>query len=583
MTLALLPETPARAGDEDIKSELLLRFKPGVNERSKRKVLTSLGLGVEDEIRQIGVIVVSVPKSTLHRVKSALSRDPSVDFVEVNERIPPSLIPNDYQYGPSGGQPYYLNEIRAPEAWDISIGSKDIVIAILDSGVGPHPDLDAKLLQGYNFYNNNTDTMDVCGHGTIVAGAAAAITNNGVGIAAIGWQSSILPVRVTYPNGYTDYSLLAKGLVYAADRGARVANISFQIFGGSALSSAAKYFMDKGGLVVAASGNTKSYCGDPDNPYIISVGGTMPGNDIWGRQWDGCSTYGPFVDLAAPTIAIYSTTIDPASPGGYNYYSGTSLSAALTAGLISLVFSVNPSLSPAQVEWIIKSTAVDLGEPGRDDYFGWGKIDAYAALKVITDSYKGLTSSTYKDFTPPTVAIIYPEDGAAVSGEVIVRVNASDDVSISRVELYKDGLLYAVDFDAPYEFYWDTAGDPDGHHTLLAKAYDASNNVGGSEQVTVYVVNHWAPITVSIVHPSDGSRVSGTITLSASASGGAGIGRVEFYVDDKLKGTVYSQPYEYRWNTKSVKDGWHTIKARAYDLLGKCAEASIRVIVSNRR
>jgi hypothetical protein len=170
-----------------------------------------------------------------------------------------------------------------------------------------------------------------------------------------------------------------------------------------------------------------------------------------------------------------------------------------------------------------------------------------------------------------------------VSGEVVVGVDASDDVSISKVELYKDGVLYATDFEAPFEFYWDTADDLDGLHTLSAKAYDPSNNVAESKPVRVYVANHSTPIVVSIGYPSDGSTVSGTIGISAFASGGLGIAKVEFYIDDKLRNTDRSQPYEYRWKTKSVKDGWHTIRVRAYDSMGNYAEASVRVIVSNRR
>jgi hypothetical protein len=573
MTLALLPETPARAGDEDVQGELLLRFKPGAGERAKKKVLTSLGLKAKDEIRQIGVITVSVPKGALHRVKSALSRDPSVDFVEVNEEVPPLAFPNDQYYELQ----WHLQKISAEGAWDISLGDPSIVVAVLDTGVDPnHPELAEKLLEGYNAYDDSGDAMDDVGHGTMVAGVVGAVTNNGLGIAAIGWRISILPVKVNYPGvGGTTYSLLAKGLVYAADRGAKVANLSWQIFNGSALASAAKYFVEKGGLVVAGAGNTGKYEGYEDSPYIVSVGATDRGDAL-----ASFSSYGPYIDLSAPGVGIFTTITGKQATSydyAYGYASGTSLSAPLTAGLAALIFSANPSLSPAQVERVLESTAVDLGEPGYDIYFGWGRIDAYEALRMAVGA------EPYDDHSPPTVAIIQPSDGAMVSGEVVVGVDASDDVSISKVELYKDGVLYATDLEAPFEFYWDTTDDPDGLHTLSAKAYDSSNNVAESKPVRVYVANHWTPIFVDIAYPLDGSKVSGTITISASASGGLGITKVEFYIDDRLKSTDCSQPYEYRWRTKSVKDGWHTIGVRAYDSIGNYAEASVRVLVSNRR
>ena len=354
------------------KSELLLRFKPGACERSKEEILTSFGLEVVDEISQIKVLVVSLPEDALLRVKSALSRNPMIDFVKENLKLSPSAIPNDEYYGFQ----WHLKKVGAPDAWDISSGDPSVVVAVLDSGVDlEHPDLAGKVLPGYNFYDNNYDVKDVSGHGTAVAGVAAAATNNSVGVAAIGWHCSILPIRVTDPNGYTSYSLLAKGLTYAADRGAKVAVVSFGIFGGQSLSSAAKYFMDKGGLVVASGGNTGSYCDDPDNPYIVSVSGTTSDDRSWG-------TYGPYVDLSAPCSAIYTTI----NGGGYGNVGGTSFSAPLTAGLIGLIFSASPSLAPNQVEQILKSTAVDLGDPGYDVYYGWGRINASKALKATVGS-----------------------------------------------------------------------------------------------------------------------------------------------------------------------------------------------------
>jgi len=547
------------------RSELLLRFKPGANEGSKGKILASLGLEIIDEIPQIKVLVVSIPENALLYVKSALSCNPVIDFVEENLLIPLESIPNDSYYSFQ----WHLSKIQAPNAWDTSVGNPNVIIAILDSGIDHnHPDLSARIIPGWNFYDNNDNTADVSGHGTAVAGVAAAITNNTIGVAAIAWQSSILPVRVTDTNGYTSYSLLAKGLVYAADRGAKTATVSFRIFNGTALTSAAKYFVDKGGLVVSAGGNTGKCEDYTDNPYIISVSGTTSDDKSWG-------SYGPYIDLSAPCSAIYTTI----NGWGYGNVGGTSFSAPLTAGLIGLIFSANPSLTPQQVEQILESTAVDLGASGYDIYYGWGRINASGALRVAN----GVTPP--KDTTPPTVTITSPSNGSTVSDGITVSVDANDNVAVSKVELYKDGTLLATDVTSPWRFYWNTLSDSNGPHILVAKAYDTSSIVGESTPVTVNVCNtvDTTPPTTSINSPQDGAKVKGFVSVSVLATDSSGISKVDFYIDGLLKTSVYTAPYVYTWNSKSVKDGLHTITVRAYDSFNNWYPKSISVYVFNKK
>jgi hypothetical protein len=483
ITLTAFPINHAFGGSS--KSELLLRFKPGACEQSKVNTLTSLGLEIVDEIPQIEVLVVSVPQETLLRVKSALSHNPMIDFVEENLKISMAETPNDKYYGLQ----WHLQKISAPGAWDITLGQPNVTVAVLDTGVDPdHPDLSAKLLGGYNAYDDSTNVTDDCCHGTMVAGAVGAVTNNSLGIAAIGWQIPILPIKVNNPGtGYSTYSLLAKGLTYAADKGAKVASMSWQIFNGTALTSAAKYFVDKGGLVVAAAGNTGKYEDYMDNPYIISVAATNSSDGL-----ASFSSYGPYVDVVAPGVNIFTTIIGKQATSydyAYGYASGTSLSTPITAGLAALIFSANPSLAPNQVEQILKSTAVDLGDPGYDVYYGWGRINASKALKAAVGAPPPPPPLPPNDTTPPNMTITYPTSGATVTGNITVAVSASDNVAVSKVELYKDSGLFAVDYSAPYAFCWNTNTDTNDAHTLLAKAYDTSNNVGASKPVTVNVSN----------------------------------------------------------------------------------------------
>jgi len=552
---------------------LMVRFKPGVDNEGREVILNLLGARVVDEIQPIGVLIISVPSRSLSIVRRILAYySPLIDFIEEDKAVLSSLTPNDPYYSSE----WHLQKINAPGAWDISTGSSSIIVAVLDSGVDPsHPDLKDRLVQGYNFYDNNYDTSDVYGHGTKVAGVIAAATNNGIGVASVGWSASIMPIRVTDASGYALVSLISKGLIYAADNGARVAVLSFQIFGGGSITSAAKYFFEKGGLIFAAGGNTGAYVGDPDNPYIISVSATSNADSI-----ASFSTYGPFIDLSAPGVSIYTTV----KGGGYGAVSGTSFSAPIAAGVAALIFSANPSLSPSDVELILKSTAVDLGDPGPDMYYGWGRIDASAALKATLPN----SPPAQVDVTPPSVKITYPQDGATLSGSVTVKVDASDDGGVSRVELYINNNLFAIDSDPPYEFYWDTTKYSAGTCELKAKAYDISGNVGISSpiKVSISAVNTQPAqtINVKILSPHDGATISKTVYVQASVTSNAKIRRVELYVDNKLVSASTSQKsiYSFRLNTKLYKNGQHTITVKAYDSQGNSACASITIYISNR-
>jgi len=146
-----------------------------------------------------------------------------VRFVEFDGIGQPSLTPND----PSLGSQYYLTTIGAPAAWDVADGT-GIKVAVCDTGVdGTHPDLVTKMLPGYNFFDNNTDSSDIFGHGTAVAGVVAAAANNAVGIAGVGYNAQIIPVRVCGPDGYANWSTVATAIRWAADQGAKVVNLSF--------------------------------------------------------------------------------------------------------------------------------------------------------------------------------------------------------------------------------------------------------------------------------------------------------------------------------------------------------------------
>jgi subtilisin family serine protease len=235
-----------------------------------------------------------------------------------------------------------------------------------------HPDLAGTLVPGWNFHGNNEDTSDVNGHGTLVAGAAAAAGNNGIGVAGVAMQSRIMPVRVADAGGYAYYSTIASALTWAVDSGARVMNVSFGgVAASSAIRSAARYVGSRGGVVVAAAGNCGCPDPTPENPYIISAGATTSSDVV--ASW---SSRGAHVDVAAPGTAIRTT----ARGGSYRTVSGTSFASSITAGVIALMMAANPTLSPAELEALLKASADDLGEPGWDPQYGHGRVDAEQAV-----------------------------------------------------------------------------------------------------------------------------------------------------------------------------------------------------------
>ena len=230
-----------------VPGRILLKFRAGTSDAHARGLLASYGARTANKLSGIDVRVVELPPSAVeeHFVQT-FSAFPEVEFAELDRVVEPSdVTPNDPWFA---NWEWHLNKIQAPAAWSVTTGSSNIIIAILDTGVdGAHEDLAPKLVGGWNFFDGNSDTRDVYGHGTMVAGTAAAASNNAMGVASVAWGSRIMPLRVSAPDGTANYSTVANALKWAADHGARVANISYRMSGSSAVASAAQYFQSKGG------------------------------------------------------------------------------------------------------------------------------------------------------------------------------------------------------------------------------------------------------------------------------------------------------------------------------------------------
>ena len=173
-----------------VKDRLLVKFKDFVSENQKNGILKQNNAIQTDEISQIDVLILNVPENALEKIQSALSKNPNVEYVEKDWILETTQIPNDPNYS----NQWHLSKISANIAWDSTTGNS-APIAILDTGIdSSHPDLSGKIQNGWNFYNNNSDLTDSCGHGTKVAGAAAASSNNNIGVTGVAWINPIIPI-----------------------------------------------------------------------------------------------------------------------------------------------------------------------------------------------------------------------------------------------------------------------------------------------------------------------------------------------------------------------------------------------------
>jgi hypothetical protein len=562
---AQAPQAPSHgAAPSWAPGRILLMPKAGLSAHALGRIVAAHA-GKARRIGANGLYIVDLPAGSEGAAAQALARHPQIKFAELDRRVAPAFVPND----PYAGSEWHLPQIGAAAAWDLAQGA-GVTIAILDSGVdGTHPDLAQRLVPGWNFYDNNSNTADVNGHGTAVAGAAAASSNNALGVASVAGQAMLMPVRIADANAYAYWSTVAQGLTYAADHGARVANISYVgVAGSSSVRSAAQYMQGKGGLVVVCAGNNGVDENIAPTTTMIPVSATDANDAL--TSW---SSYGAFVAMSAPGLNIWTT----ARGGGYQAWWGTSFASPITAGVVALMMSAGPTLSGAQIESLLYSTATDLGAAGRDPYYGYGRVDAAAAVRAVAGG------AAKVDAQAPTVSIASPAQGATVSGLASIDVAASDNVGVTRVELRVNGATVASDTVAPYGFAWDTSAVANGSATLVAYAYDAAGNASASSPVAVTVANALAapdttPPTVSIVNPTGGA-VKGLVSVATQAADDAGADGIiqSLYIDGVLKASGKGSLLSYGWNSRKYKSGAHEIRVNAQDAAGNVSTAAVIV------
>ena len=413
---------------EAVPDVLLVRVAPGIRLDDALAVGSTAGLSTEsvslaDMLQQRGVVNIRplmpdtasvataqgidnimartyalqfAPAVNLAQVRQELDGLPDVEMVEPDYMARPALVPNDAQYG----QQWALPLLGMPGAWDKSTGSSDIVIALIDSGVDTtHPDLASRLwvnpgeiagngldddgngyvddVHGWNFVSDSSSIADAYGHGTQVAGVAAAVGNNGIGIAGICWQCKLMVVTAMQNGGVANYSDIAAAVAYAASNGARVINLSLGGYADSATLREAISEAARMSVLVGGAGNDDSsapfYPAAYPEVIAVAAGTETNAKTVF-------SNYGPWVTLVAPGAAIRTT----ANGSGYVTQNGTSLATAYVAGAAGLVAALHPTWPPDLIRWHLRNTAtvIDSQNAAYIGQLGSGRLDVGKALAV---------------------------------------------------------------------------------------------------------------------------------------------------------------------------------------------------------
>jgi subtilisin family serine protease len=376
-------------------------------------------------------------------------------------------------------------DIDAPEAWDIETGSLDVVIAIVDSGIDyMHPDLAANIwnnidetpgngidddhngyiddIRGWDFYYDDSNVTDGMGHGTMCAGIAGAVGDNGIWGVGVAWNCKIMPVRIFNESGWTDLPIAANGIRYAADNGADIMSMSFAFNNYNLIKDAINYAYGKGVFLCAAAGNSNSafiwFPAGYDN--VTAVAGT---NENDGRvnpnDWPGGwgSNYGNHVDIAAPANIIFSTmpTYDVYFNEYYGYIHnfdwgcGTSFASPQVAGVAALLLSKDPSLTPDEVKTLLCG---NVDPYNSTEYIGTGRLNAQKALAAL-QVYQGakikgglgvslvITNNGTANLTNITWQL---QVKGGILGLINKTVNGTVDIKAGESKTMSTGMLFGL-------------------------------------------------------------------------------------------------------------------------------------------
>jgi serine protease len=484
----------------------------------------------------------------IHRLRL----DPEVDYAHSNYRLKARLSPNDSFYPFQ----WHYSQVALEEAWDLTTGSDSIIVAVIDTGVISHPDLQARTIAGYDFINDPSVAGDGDGrdpdptdagddangpgihsyHGTHVTGTIGAVTNNGIGVAGVTWQTKIMPLRVLGKGGGSSLDL-AEAIKYAAGlpnhsgtlppQRVHVINMSLSACAQNPTEKAAVEAARSVGIIlVAAAGNNRG--GEPGCP---------PGALEFPASYDGVvsvaavdilknpapySSFGPRIVVAAPggemmagtdvnndgnPDGVLSTWRNSLRQDSYAFASGTSMATSHVVGIVGLMLAVNPRLTPLDLDLLLAGThqrtarriTTDLGDPGRDDHVGHGLINAAQAVRAAIEVIGG----------PPSTASILTVSATQLNFDTMLDTLAFSAINAGSGALF----INSVTDDVP----WLTLTPASGNTPLSLRArVDRSLLPTGT---------HTGQITVAS-NADQNPSVTVDVTVKVSAVGDGNVGTV---------------------------------------------------------
>ena len=479
--------------------------------------------------------VVKVSEGKVGEKIKEFKKRADVEYAEPNYIAYALMVPNDpyYKYQWHLDNSVY-GGIQMQKAWDVSAGA-GVTVAVVDTGIRKGTDLaNTCFVPGYDFVNSDSDPIDDNGHGTHVAGTVAQSTNNGIGVAGVAYKSCLMPVKVLNSQGSGTYAQVADGIYYAADEGAKVINMSLGGDSDSAtLKDAVAYAYNKGVTVVAAAGNNgeggaPSYPAAYDN-YVIAVGATQ-----YDETRAPYSTTGSYLDLVTPGG---NTSVDQNADGygdgvlqqtfqktgkriswGYYFFQGTSMAAPHVSGVSALLIAKGNATTPDNIRTALQETAEDKGTAGRDDSYGWGLVDANAALQwtagppdievpVITGATGNTTGTTGE---PVTISATITDNVGVTNAIVYYTPIAGTETTVSMT---KDPASNVWSANVP------VASNKVGTITYYIKAKDAVGNEAKdplTDSYSITITDNDSPIANA--GPDQSVVVNTTVTLNGSGS-----------------------------------------------------------------
>lgn len=418
-------------------NELLIKFQDIATAADKKRIFQLNDLKEVDQLKMGNISLVQVPKGMeLEALAQELLKDKLVEHVEPNYHVESTFTPSDSGYK----KQWYLKTIEASNAWNDTKGSPRVKVAIIDGGVQKnHPEFKGKIVDPFNMVTNST-SYSADEHGTHVAGIIAA-RNNGSGTVGVAPNVKIMPINVFQGTG-AEMMTIVKAISYAIDHHADIINMSLVSYDySSILKDAVDTAKSNGVVVVAAAGNNdtylKSYPASFDSAIAVSATDSSD-------QISYFSNYGSYIDLSAPGEDIYSTV----PTNKYESMDGTSMASPVVSGVAALVLSKNPFLSPEKVKDILKKSTIDLGRKGWDSLYGYGRIDAYKAVKNTTPAVRDMkaTSTFTMQGTNKAGISFTPQSGTMVSvyvknakGEVIRKLSSNKNSTGKKMSAYWDG------------------------------------------------------------------------------------------------------------------------------------------------